>query len=540
MPPKKKKTASGYRMPDHLAAGTTLSDLNKKQWILGNSIGTGGFGEIYLATEGGKGESRVVKIEPHENGPLFVEMHFYTKAGKPEHLAEWNKSRKGKALPNLPLLRGHGSYMHKGTDNYRFLVIDRLGQDLDKSFKNGANPLSASVVANVSTQVLTALEYIHSRGFTHNDVKAANLLMGTDSGSKDVYLVDFGLCVKYIKGADGGSHKEYKPDPKKAHDGTIEYLSRDAHIGCTSRRSDMEVLGFNIIHWLTGSLPWSGITNNPGKVQSAKVSFMKDLEKNMASMPKEAREFMKYVSKLEFDEEPDYDKLRGIFTPIVKKSGGIIQLNTSNGHTPKGKKGVKKSGDSDIKEDESDVSVKKTIKGRPRVKKVPVVESDSENELEPSPVPAKKPKTAQRKKNVVEVKENGCESDDMFETSPTNKVISRPILQEVGCQTSPAFVAASRAARKGKLALAQSEYLVGDMGKNRSESPSGGKNVRNTPVKSGRSSTRNTPSKRHTENAPTEDGLESGIANPTPAMLEILQRKKQAEQDKAAKKRKKT
>merc|ERR1712098_915169 len=136
--------------------------------------------------------------------------------------------------------------------------------------------------------------------------------------------------------------------------------------------------------------------------------------------------------------------------------------------------------------------------GRSRVKKAPVVESDSENELESSPVPAKKPKTAQRKKNVVEVKDNGGASDDMFETSPTNNVISRPILQEVGCQTSPAFVAAAKAARKGKLALAQSEYLVGDTGKK---------------------------------------GLESGIANPTPAMLEILQRKKQAEQDKAAKKR---
>merc|ERR1712042_193926 len=177
---------------------------------------------------------------------------------------------------------------------------------------------------------------------------------------------------------------------------------------------------------------------------------MKDLEKNMASMPKEAREFMKYVSVLKFDEEPDYDKLRGIFTPIVKKSGGIIQLNASNGHTPKGKKGVKKSGDSDLKEDNSDIPVKKTTKGRSRVKKAPVVESDSENELESSPVPAKKPKTAQRKKNV-EVKDNGGESDDMFETSPTNNVISRPILQEVGCQTSPAFVAAARAARKGNL-----------------------------------------------------------------------------------------
>ena len=70
-------------------------------------------------------------------------------------------------------------------------------------------------------------------GYTHNDIKAANLLFGIEVDSRDVYLVDFGLCVKYIK---SGGHKEYKADPRKAHDGTIEYLSRDAHIGCTSRR----------------------------------------------------------------------------------------------------------------------------------------------------------------------------------------------------------------------------------------------------------------------------------------------------------------
>ena len=57
---------------------------------------------------------------------------------------------------------------------------------------------------------------------------------------RDVFLVDFGLVSKYQR---GGVHLEYKPDPRKMHDGTIEYLSRDAHIGVKGRRSDLEVRG---------------------------------------------------------------------------------------------------------------------------------------------------------------------------------------------------------------------------------------------------------------------------------------------------------
>lgn len=41
------------------------------------------------------------------------------------------------------------------------------------------------------------------------------------NGKAQAYLVDFGLAVH--------TANEYKPDPKKMHNGTIEYTSRDAH-----------------------------------------------------------------------------------------------------------------------------------------------------------------------------------------------------------------------------------------------------------------------------------------------------------------------
>merc|ERR1719209_254623 len=245
-------------------------------------------------------------------------------------------------------------------------------------------------------------------------------------------------------------------DPRKAHDGTIEYLSRDAHIGCTSRRSDMEVLGFNIIHWLTGSLPWLPLTNNPGKVQAAKEEYMKDLDKNTASMPKQVQEFMKYVVKL-----------RGFFMTEARKCGDNLGLNEvaviPSKHLEKGKRGVVAVDDADaVSEKENAISPVKKTKKTVRKKK-PVVETDSDEEIDPSPIPAKRAKKApvSKPKKLRTVSDHdSIEDKDMSTPAPKNTIISIPKYQEAACQTSPAFVAAARAARKGLKALAQSEYNV--------------------------------------------------------------------------------
>lgn len=41
------KKKGAYKLPDPISVGEILTDMAKKQWILGKSIGIGGFGEIY-------------------------------------------------------------------------------------------------------------------------------------------------------------------------------------------------------------------------------------------------------------------------------------------------------------------------------------------------------------------------------------------------------------------------------------------------------------------------------------------------------------
>lgn len=56
--------------------------------------GVGGFGEIYLCSDDvsrpvGDDALKAVKIEPHSNGPLFVEMNFYIRAAQPDTITEF-------------------------------------------------------------------------------------------------------------------------------------------------------------------------------------------------------------------------------------------------------------------------------------------------------------------------------------------------------------------------------------------------------------------------------------------------------------------
>ena len=62
-----------------------------------------------------------------------------------------------------------------------------------------------------------------------------------------VYLADFGLARKYTM---DGKHKQYREEPAKAHDGTKEYTSIDAHRGLLGAPPPMMVpIGTPTMSW---------------------------------------------------------------------------------------------------------------------------------------------------------------------------------------------------------------------------------------------------------------------------------------------------
>ncbi len=86
-----------YRFPDPFPQGEILVDNVKKSWIIGERIGCGGFGEVYLARPAlsdSDDYEHVVKVD-FNNGPLFNEMHFYYRVAKSDLIKDWVQ-KKGK------------------------------------------------------------------------------------------------------------------------------------------------------------------------------------------------------------------------------------------------------------------------------------------------------------------------------------------------------------------------------------------------------------------------------------------------------------
>ncbi|NWU28620.1 VRK2 kinase, partial [Dyaphorophyia castanea] len=336
MPP---KGPGRGKLPVPLPKDMILKDTEGKTWRLGSQIGQGGFGLIYLASPQTQvpvedDAVHVVKVEYLENGPLFSELKFYQRAAKQEHIRKWMNLKKIRCL-GIPVFWGSGLAEYKGK-SYRFMVMERLGQDLQRIFEDCGSRFRKELVLQLGARMLDTLEYIHENEYVHGDIKAANLLLGY-SNPHEVYLADYGLSYRYCP---NGNHKQYQENPRKGHNGTIEFTSIDAHKGVApSRRGDLEILGYCMLQWLCGKLPWEQNLKDPVAVQTAKTKLMDELPDSVlrwdspGSSCSEIATFLASVSGLAYDEKPKYQVLKKILLAGLESSGmhydGPLEFSTA-------------------------------------------------------------------------------------------------------------------------------------------------------------------------------------------------------------------
>ncbi|CAF4161064.1 unnamed protein product, partial [Adineta steineri] len=134
-----------------------------------------------------------------------------------------------------------------------------------------------------------------------------------------VFLIDFGLAKKYRDNRTR-QHIPYREDRKFIGTGCHSSINADLGIE-QSRRDDLESLGYVMMYFNRGSLPWQGL-----KAATKKQEYEKISEKKMATpieilckgFPTEFAMYFNYCRGLRFEEAPDYMYLRQLFRILFR------------------------------------------------------------------------------------------------------------------------------------------------------------------------------------------------------------------------------
>ncbi|OAY36471.1 casein kinase 1-like protein 2 [Manihot esculenta] len=271
---------------------------------LGRKIGSGSFGEIYIGTN----------IQTNEEVALKLET---IKTKHPQLLSEsklYKTLQGGTGIPNVKWFGVEG--------DYTVLVIDLLGPSLEDLFNFCSRKLSLKSVLMLADQMINRVEYVHSKSFLHRDIKPDNFLMGLGRRANQVYIIDFGLAKKY---RDTSTHQHIPYRENKNLTGTARYASMNTHLGIEqSRRDDLESLGYVLMYFLRGSLPWQGLKAGTKKQKYEKISEKKvstSIEALCRGYPTEFASYFHYCRSLRFDDKPDYAYLKRLFRDLFIREG---------------------------------------------------------------------------------------------------------------------------------------------------------------------------------------------------------------------------
>ena len=300
-----------------------MEDLIAENFVLLTKIGQGAFGEIILSYSL-KEKVEVIlkkkkKKKDQKTSPLHNELKTY------QTLLDISNTMDITGIKSIPQLEIQGLPKFYGfgeKPDYYYLIQEFLGPNLSQLLNFcGKKKFTLGTVCLIAMQLLNRIEYIHKRHYLHRDIKPDNILIGNEENTNTLYLIDFGLSKRF-KDNKSNQHIPYREG--RLFVGTHRYASINAHLGLEqSRRDDLMTIGYVLIYFLKGVLPWQGITGKDKiyKLVQKKIQIPNDVLCN--GLPNEFLHYLNYCKNLKFEERPNYEFLKGLFGKLL----GLVIAN---------------------------------------------------------------------------------------------------------------------------------------------------------------------------------------------------------------------
>ncbi|BAZ66041.1 serine/threonine kinase [Fischerella sp. NIES-4106] len=215
--------------------------LNNRYQVI-QTLGGGGFGETFLAEDTQMPSRRrcvIKQLKPIQDNPQvyqLVQQRFQREAAILEEL--------GDGSDQIPRLYAYFS------ENGQFYLVQEYiqGQTLTAKMQQ-EGLMSESTVKEILTSILPVLDYVHSKGIVHRDIKPDNILLRYADGKP--ILIDFGA----VKETVGTVMTPSGNSTRSIVIGTPGFMPSEQTVGRPMFASDIYSLGLTAIYLITGKVP---------------------------------------------------------------------------------------------------------------------------------------------------------------------------------------------------------------------------------------------------------------------------------------------
>jgi serine/threonine protein kinase len=281
--------------------GTTVGGVYRVE----GPLTSGSFGDVYKGRDMKTNESVAIKIEAMD-------------ARHPQLRYEAKLYESFSGAYGVPNIRWFGT---ERSFNANVLVFDLLGPSLQDLLDSCDGRFSLKTVLLLADQMINRLEWLHSKSLLHRDIKPENFAMGVGDKANVVHMIDFGLSKKFRD--KNLEHIPYREGKRMI--GTLRYASLRTHMGIEQgRRDDLESLGYVLMYFLRGSLPWQGMPSGDSKTRNMrclKCKMSTPIETLCNGFPNEFSMYLQTCKDMHFQDKPDYAYLKDMLRAAFLREG---------------------------------------------------------------------------------------------------------------------------------------------------------------------------------------------------------------------------